>query len=75
MKLPEARLPAASVAEQLTVVVPGANVEPEAGEQFTATEPSTISVAEALKFTTAPAADVAETVIFEGSVNVGAVVS
>lgn len=38
-------LPWASVAEQVTVVVPNVNVEPEAGEQLTATEPSTISAA------------------------------
>ena len=35
----------ASVAEQLTVVVPRANVIPDAGLQFTGTEPSTRSVA------------------------------
>ena len=75
VKLPEEVLPAASIAEQLTVVVPGPNVEPEAGEQLTVTEPSTISVAEALKVTIAPAAEVAETVIFDGRVNVGPVVS
>ena len=40
-------LPCASAAEQLTAVVPIANVVPEAGEQFTATEPSTRSFAEA----------------------------
>ena len=75
MKLPEAVLPCASVAEQLTVVVPGANKEPDAGVQFTATEPSTKSVAVALKVTTAPAAEVAETVMLPGNVNAGRVVS
>lgn len=47
VKLPEAMLPAASEAEQLTVVAPRPKVEPEAGEQFTATEPLTRSLAEA----------------------------
>jgi len=45
-KLPEAVFPAASVAEQLTVVVPTANVEPEAGEQMVATDGSIVSAAE-----------------------------
>ena len=36
-----------SVAEQLTVVVPNGKPEPEMGEQFTATEPSAVSIAEA----------------------------
>ena len=75
MKLPDAVLPAASVAEQLTVVVPGAKVDPEAGVHVTATEPSTISLAVALKVTTAPAAEVAETVILAGNDSVGGVVS
>src|SRR5262245_51595811 len=48
-------LPAASVAVQVTVVLPGAKVEPEAGEQVTGTVPSTLSVAVAVKVTTAPA--------------------
>ena len=46
-KLPKAVLPAVSVAEQLTVVVPRAKVEPEAGEQITDTVGSRLSVAEA----------------------------
>jgi hypothetical protein len=46
-KLPEEVLPASSVAEQLTVVVPSPNVEPEAGEQIAETEGSMLSVAEA----------------------------
>jgi hypothetical protein len=45
---PEAELPALSVAEQETVVVPTGNVDPEAGEQLTGTEPSTRSEAEAV---------------------------
>ena len=38
-------LPAASVAEQFTVVTPSAKTPPEAGVQFTATLPSTMSLA------------------------------
>ena len=41
-------LPAASVAEQVTVVVPSANFVPEAGMQLALTVPSTRSVAVAL---------------------------
>jgi hypothetical protein len=75
VKLPEAVLPAASVAEQLTVVVPGANVLPEAGEQLTATEPSTRSEADAEYVTTAPEIPVAAVVMLAGRVSVGGVVS
>jgi len=46
-KLPETVLPAASVAEQLTVVVPRTKTEPEAGEQFAEADASRLSVAEA----------------------------
>ena len=42
-------LPRVSVAVQLTVVAPSGNVEPLAGVQLTATLPSTMSVAVALK--------------------------
>jgi hypothetical protein len=45
-------LPAASVAVEVTVVVPGLNVEPEAGTEVTVAEQ--LSVAVVLKFTTAP---------------------
>jgi hypothetical protein len=38
----------ASVAVQVTVVVPSGNVEPLAGAQVTATTPSMLSVAEAV---------------------------
>jgi hypothetical protein len=67
--------PALSVAEQVTLVVPNENVEPEAGEQVAGTEPSTTSEAEAENVTTAPLALVACTVMFDGSVNVGGVSS
>ncbi len=46
-KLPESVLPASSVAEQLIVVVPRPNVEPEAGVQIGETEGSRLSAAEA----------------------------
>ena len=68
-------LPAASIAEQVTVVVPSGKVEPEAGEQVAATEPSTISVAEAEKLATAPEGPVASRIILAGTVTVGGVVS
>jgi len=47
-------LPLASEAEQLTTVVPSANVSPELGVQVTGSEPSTMSLAEAEKITVAP---------------------
>jgi len=75
VKLPSAVLPAASVAEQLTVVVVIPNVEPEAGVHVTGTAPSTLSVAVALYVTAAPDGPVASAVIAEGRVNTGAVVS
>src|SRR5215216_5241262 len=66
VKLPLAVLPWASVAEQLTVVVPTGNVSPELTAtggspfvQFTLTEPSTRSVALAVKVAVAPLAVVA----------------
>ena len=46
--VPDARLWWASSAEQLTVVVPMANVEPEAAEQTGVIAPSTMSVAVAV---------------------------
>lgn len=75
VKLPVAVLPAASVAEQFTVVVVIPNVEPEAGVHVTGTGPSTLSVAVAVYVTTAPNGPVASAVIAEGSVNTGGVVS
>jgi len=64
-------LPEASVAVQLTEVVPTGNVDPEAGTQVTVA-PGQLSIAVAVKFTTAehwPA--VLPTVIFAGQVTVG----
>jgi hypothetical protein len=67
-----AGLPAASVAVQLTVDVPIANVEPEAGRQPNVGEGSTTSTADARYVTTAPAALVASAVMSFGTVIVGA---
>ena len=72
---PVALLPRVSDAEHNTVVVPSGNVEPEAGVQITVREPSTKSVAEATKLTIAPDALEASTVILDGSVSLGAVMS
>ena len=51
------------------------NVEPEAGEQLTATAPSTRSMAEAVKLTTVPEGLEALVVILAGNVKEGGVVS
>ena len=51
--------PRVSAAVQLTVVVPTANCEPDAGEQWTGALPSTRSLADALQLTVAPEALVA----------------
>src|SRR5438093_8402199 len=59
-------LPWASVEEQVTVVVPMANVLPLAGEQVTGSPPSTMSLAVAVKLAAAPEAPVASTVILAG---------
>jgi hypothetical protein len=68
-------LPCASVAEQVTDVMPRANVEPEAGAQVGMSTPSTRSLAEALKLTAAPDEPVASAVMSAGTVTIGAVVS
>ena len=75
VKLPLARFPAVSCAEQLTVVIPRANVLPEAGKQTGETEPSTRSVADAAQVALAPLGPVASFVMFVGTVNAGGVVS
>jgi hypothetical protein len=64
-----------SVAEQLTVVVPSANVEPEAGEQLGVSAPSTRSAADAEYVTAAPDAPDASWPNDAGTVSTGAVVS
>src|SRR3989304_3235465 len=67
--------PAASEAEQSTVVEPSGNVEPETGKHDGVMSPSTISVAVAEYVTEAPDADVASAVISDGRLSVGPVVS
>jgi hypothetical protein len=64
------RLKLWSSALQTTVVVPNANVEPEAGEQCTSICPSTLSTALALYSTTR-----ASVTIARGTVTTGGVVS
>jgi hypothetical protein len=64
-------LPAASVAEQFTVVVPSAKVLPDAGMHVTAGLVGFASVAVALNITTAPAGPIASAVILAGRLSVG----
>lgn len=72
-----ALLPWASVAVQLTCVVPTVKVAPDAGVHVTGTVPSTVSVAAGfVKVTTAPPGPVASVVMSAGGApTVGAVVS
>src|SRR2546422_5143005 len=56
------RLPTASVAVQVTVVVPNRKVEPDAGEQVEGRDPLTMSVAVAENVATAPVGPVASRV-------------
>ena len=74
-KLAEPVLFAASVAVHSTGVVPIWNVEPLAGVQVGGSDPSTLSFALALNVNTAPAALVACTVAFAGTVTTGAMLS
>jgi hypothetical protein len=74
VKLPLAEF-APSLALQFTVVDPIGNVEPDAGLQETDTEPATASVALTEYVTTVPEAEVAETLIPDGRLRLGAVVS
>src|SRR5688572_21887648 len=75
VKLRVPALPALSVAEQVTVVVPTANVEPLAGVHTGVNAPSTLSTADAVKLYTAPAGEVACSVAPAGTVMTGGVVS
>jgi hypothetical protein len=77
VNVPSLEFPAVSEAVQPTLVSPTGNVDPEPGLQETGTVPSTLSDAETLKVTTAPAAEVAWAVIgtAAGSVIVGGIVS
>jgi O-glycosyl hydrolase len=70
-----AALPLASCALQVTVVMPIANVEPDAGLQVTVGFGSTASVAVAVNETGAPVELVAETAMLPGTVMVGGIVS
>src|SRR2546422_3042171 len=71
----ELLLPCASLALHVTVVGPDGNVDPLAGVHVVATAPSSASVADVVKVKTAPAALVASTVAFAGTVTTGPVVS
>src|SRR4051812_19070168 len=78
VKVALASLPDVSVAEQVTVVVPSANVEPAAGEHMTGRGPSTRSVAVgSVNVTGAPDGPVASTLpMFAGMpASTGGVVS
>jgi len=74
-KLPLLTLPAASVAVQVTVVIPMRKMLPEGGVQRTLGEGSTLSVALTLKVTIAPSRLVAVTTMLPGSDRMGAVTS
>ena len=73
VKVPVAVLLRLLVAEQVTVVAPNGNCEPDAGVQVTTTFVSFASVAVALKVTTAPAGLVASAVMLAGSCRTGGV--
>ncbi len=75
LKLPVTVLLAASVAVQVTVVVPRAKVLSEAGSQSGVIPLLTKSVAETLKITVAPLGSVASVMRLSGTVRVGGVVS
>jgi hypothetical protein len=75
VKVPLAVLLCASVAEQWTVVVPRGKRLPEGGVQVMGRMPSTRSEAEAANDTKLPEGLVASTVILEGRVREGGVVS
>src|SRR5215218_8907397 len=74
-KLLRPMLPALSVAEQITVVGPRSNVDPEAGVQLVVTRVVTASLAETSKLTTAPSGEVASLAMSAGTLTTGAVVS
>ena len=68
-------LPWASVAEQSTLVWPGAKVAPDVGAQCTGTVPSTMSVAVAVHHAGAPDALSAVTDTLPGRLRLGLVLS
>jgi hypothetical protein len=67
--------PAASVALHWTTVLPGANSDPDAGTHVGVSAPSTSSVAEAVKLTSAPSFVEAVAVRSAGTVTTGDVAS
>ena len=77
LKLTEAEFPWASVATQVTFVVPRGKVFPDGGEHVTGTGPSTSSTAVGdVYVTTEPAGPSSSRVMFAGTLlNTGAVVS
>jgi hypothetical protein len=68
-------LPEASRVVNVPIVVPSANMLPDAGVAVTLTAPFTMSVALAENVTPAPAALVASAIRFAGAMIVGAVLS
>jgi hypothetical protein len=68
-------LPCASVAVQVTIVTPSANVAPLAGVQIAASDPSMLSVADAANVYATPAGPVASTLALAGTATTGAVTS
>jgi hypothetical protein len=68
-------LPAPSMAVQVTVVAPMANVEPDAGAHVAARLPETVSAADVEKETVAPAGPAASAMTGAGMVTAGGVVS
>src|SRR5437660_1638039 len=68
-------LPCASLAVQVQVVAPSANVDPLAGAQLGVTGPSSVSAADAAYVNGAPVGPVSSTVAIGGTVSTGAVVS
>ncbi len=75
LNVPMATFPAASLAEQWTVVTPSGKTEPDGGVQTTGTGPSTLSIAVAVKVTVAPPGPVASTTLSAGNVSTGGIVS
>jgi hypothetical protein len=75
LKVLEAVLPALSLAEHKTDVVPKGKVEPEDGEQETVGLAGFVSVAVAEKLTFAPVELDASAVILDGKLRVGGVLS
>ena len=75
LKVFSARFPAVSLAVVTTVVVPIEKIDPALGILKVETNPLTMSTADVLNGTDAPAREVALTVIDDGVVIVGGVVS